>query len=57
MFCSVLFLCVTRRLFGNMWVCILFMETVIILGFWGVGMAYDDRLGLFGSEYSREEKK
>jgi hypothetical protein len=33
------------------------METVIILGFWGVGMAYDDRLRLFGGEYSREEKK
>lgn len=58
MFCSVLFLWVTRRLFGNMWVWnLFFMETVIILGFWGVGMAYDDRLRLFGSEYSREEKE
>jgi hypothetical protein len=34
------------------------METFwVILGFWGVGMTYDDRLRLFGSEYSnaREE--
>lgn len=58
---NVLFCSVSLRYASFVWKYVgldpFFMETVIILGFWGVGMANDDRLRLFGSEYSREEKE